>query len=78
MTTRHHFVCVETPESRTQVGMNTGGVLEVHGNVVFEANTAGDDGGAVSLPFVTGLLLPSVVFCNTSCENWFDLLRQLS
>ncbi len=29
--------------------MYTGGVLEVHDNVVFEANTAEDNGGAVSL-----------------------------
>ena len=53
MTTRHHFVCVETPEFRTQVGMYTDGELTVHANVVFEANTARDDGGAVSLPFDT-------------------------
>ena len=38
--------------------MYTGGVLEVHDNVVFEANTAGTgDGGAVSLPFSIGCLL---------------------
>ena len=29
--------------------MDTGGELEVHDNVVFMANTAGGDGGAVSL-----------------------------
>ena len=78
MTTLHPFVCVETPESRTQVGMYTGGVLEVHDNVVFEANTAGDDGGAVSLLFDTVEPVSAVVFCDTSCENWFDLLRQLA
>ena len=43
-------VCVETPESFTQVAMNTGGELAVHDNVVFEANAAGEDGGAVSSP----------------------------
>ena len=58
--------------------MYSDGVLEVHDNVVFEANTAVDDGGAVSLPFDTVLLLPSVVFYDTSRENWFDLLRQLT
>ena len=44
------MVCVETPESRTQVHMNTEGVLEVHDNVVFKANSAwANNGGAVSL-----------------------------
>ena len=58
--------------------MYSDGVLEVHDNVVFEANTAGDDGGAVSLLFDTVSLLPAVVFCDWFCENWFDLLRQLT
>ena len=40
--------------------MSTGGVLWVHDNVVFEANTAGSDGGAVSLPFDIGSHLPVV------------------
>ena len=71
-------MCVETPESRTQVSMYKEGVLKVHGNVVFEANTAGVDGGAVSLPFDTVLLLSAVVFCDKCCENWFDPLRQLT
>jgi len=53
---RHCVVCVETPESLTQVYMSNEGVLEVHGNVVFEAKTAGDDGGAMSLQLVTVLL----------------------
>ena len=30
--------------------------MTVHDNVVFEANTAGDEGGAVSLPFHTVFL----------------------
>ena len=34
----------------TQVGMDFRGVLEVRDNVMFMANTAGADGGAVSLP----------------------------
>ena len=55
--------------------MYSDGVLEVHGNVVFEANTAGDDGGAVSLPFVTMLLLPIAVFCDRVCEGWFDFVQ---
>ena len=33
--------------------MHTGAVLEVHDNVMFEANTAESNGGAVSLPFDT-------------------------
>ena len=53
--------------------MYTGGVLEVHDNVVFEANTAGDNGGAVSPPFDTVALLPAVVLCDWFCEGWFDL-----
>jgi len=57
--------------------MHSGGALEVHDNVMFEVNTA-DDGGAVSLPFDTGLLLPSVVFCDRFCEGWFDSMRQLT
>ena len=34
--------------------MYTDGVLEVHDNVTFEANTAVQDGGAVSLPIEIG------------------------
>jgi len=30
------------------------GVIEVHDNVVLQANTAGHSGGAVSLPFESG------------------------
>ena len=41
----------ETPDSRTQIMMSGGGVLEVHNNVVLQANTAGSTGGAVSFPF---------------------------
>jgi predicted outer membrane repeat protein len=44
--------------------MHTGGVLEVHGNVTFEANSAGLHGGVVSLLFFTVLLLPVVEFCD--------------
>ena len=44
-------VCVKTPKSRTQVCMFGGGVGEVHTHVVFQANTAAESGGAVSLPF---------------------------
>ena len=38
--------------------MYVGGVLEVHDNVVLQANTAGWYGGAVSLPFEIGSHLP--------------------
>ena len=41
-------VCVDTPESHTQVVMASGGELAVHDNVVFQSNTAGEHGGAVS------------------------------
>jgi len=55
--------------------MSTDGVLEVHDNVVFDANAAETYGGAVSLPYETVLLLlPVVVLCNRSGEGWFDLL----
>ena len=54
---------------RPQVRLYSDGVLEVHGNVVFEANTAGDEGGAVSLPFVTILLLPVAVCRDRFCEG---------
>ena len=53
--------------------MHTGGVLEVHDNVVFEANTAGSDGGAVSLPFDAVTLLSGAVVCDWLCQGWFDL-----
>ena len=42
------------------------GVLEVHDNVVFEANTA-EYGGAVSLPLNIGFQLDGVVECETFC-----------
>jgi len=70
LSTRHFVVCVETPESRTQVYMSTGGVLEVHVNVVFEANTAATSGGAVSLPFNIGSHGHGVVFCDGFCKSW--------
>ena len=53
LATHNCVVCVETPDSRTQVFMRSSGELAVHDNVVFEANTAGVDGGAVSLPLDT-------------------------
>ena len=74
MATRHFVVGVETPESRTQVDMNTEGVLEVHGNVVFKANSAVVLGGAVSLPFNSGSH-PSVVLFPNICEGWFDSMQ---
>ena len=56
--------------------MSTGGVLEVHDDVVFEANTAGDDGGAVSPPFKRGSHTSVVVVCDTFCKSWFYQLRE--
>ena len=50
-----------------------GGVLEVHGNVVFEANTAAVSGGAVSLPFDISSHAPAVVFHHTFCKSWYDM-----
>ena len=51
---------IETPESRNQIYVGYDGVLEVHDNVVLQANTAGLDGGAVILPFDLGSHLPGV------------------
>ena len=64
MATRHCVVCVETPDSRTQVFMSSDGVLKVHANVTLEANTAGSEGGAVSLPFATFSFFLAVVVCD--------------
>jgi hypothetical protein len=58
LATHQCVVCVETPESRTQVFMSGDGELAVHDNVVFEANTAAEDGGAVSRPLEIGFTLP--------------------
>ena len=49
--------------------MHPGGELKVHDNVVFEANTAGDDGGAVSHLIEIGFLLVVVVFCDRACKG---------
>ena len=57
-----HLVCVETPESRTQVYVQNDGVLEVHGDVVFGADDAVWFDGAVSLPLEIGLHLSVVTF----------------
>ena len=58
-----HRVCVETPESRTQVHFLTDGVLEVYGDVVFGADDAVWFDGAVSLPPEIGFHLSVVIFC---------------
>ena len=58
--------------------MSTEGVLEVHGNVTLKANTAGDDGGAVSLPLEIGFHLTILIFCDILCESRFDSLRRLT
>jgi hypothetical protein len=54
------------------------GVLEVHDNVVFEANTATDDGGAVSLPLSCGSHISCLVSCDGFREGWFDLLGEFT
>ena len=58
----HSVVCVETPDSHPQIFMYQYGDLEVHDNVVFEANTAVDYGGAVSLQ-INSSFRPSGVGC---------------
>ena len=42
------------------------GVMGVYDNVVFEANAAGSNGGAVSIPFEIGSHLPDVALGDTS------------
>jgi len=59
---------------RTQVRMYTGGELTVHDNVVFEANTAEDDGGAVSLPFDT-VFYSFLLWCFVIGFARFGLIR---
>jgi len=58
--------------------MSSKGVLEVHDNVVFEANSAAYSGGAVSLPLEIGVHLTIALFCDRFCEGRFDSLRQLT
>ena len=77
MATQHCVICVETPESRTQVQMRTGGVLKVYDNVTFEANSA-RSGGAVSPPPDIGLHLNIVLFCDRFFYCGFDARRQLT
>ena len=48
--------------------MSTNGLLEVHDNVVFRANTAEEDGGAVRPPLEIGFQLARAVFCDMCCE----------
>jgi len=47
--------------------MQEDGVLKVHEDVVFQANNAGSNGGAVSLTFTVGLQFPGAVFCDRFC-----------
>jgi len=56
---------VETSESPTQVLVASDGVLAVHDNVVFKANTAASLGGAVILTLEIGFDLPGLVLCGT-------------
>jgi len=53
--------------------MFSGGVLEVHDNVTFEANAA-ELGGAVSLPFEIDFHFPGVVWC-FPFRDWFPRCR---
>jgi predicted outer membrane repeat protein len=76
MATRHCLDFAEMPDSRMQVYLSTGGELDVHDNVTFEANTARDDGGAVRFPFVTFSPLPAVVFCDWSVRQSTTLCRK--
>ena len=52
--------------------------MKVHDNVVFEANTAGSDGGAVHLPFEIGHISPVKIMCDAFDEGRSDSVRQLS
>jgi hypothetical protein len=62
------------PESRDQV-ISVGGDMKVHSNVVFMANTAVFQGGAVSPPLEAGGSLPSCGSVRYVCEGHFDLRR---
>ena len=48
----------------------------MHDNVVFEANTAGANGGAVSLLLENGFHLAIVVFSDRCCEARVDLIHR--
>jgi len=76
--THNCVVCVETPESRTQVIMMDGGELAVYNNVTFEANAAGEHGGAVSLRFGSIADPSGVAWFNRFCDDWFDFLWRLT
>jgi len=60
------------------------GVLEVHDNVIFEANAGGNPdewlgwAGAVRLPSEIGSHLTGVVFCDKDCQGRLDSLRHLT
>ena len=66
------------PESRTLIYTSSDGMMEVHDNETFEANTAGYGGGAMSLPFESGSHLPAVVVCDRVCQGRLVSLRQLT
>ena len=57
--------------------MGTDGVMGVHDNVLFEANTAGNVGGAVSLSFEIGYHVAFGVVWVTFGKGMFDLVRRL-
>ena len=53
------------------------GVMEVHDNVVLQANAAGRSGGAVRIPFEIDSHLPVQVLRDTLDQGTVDSLRQL-
>ena len=53
--------------------MNEDGSVEVHDNVVFKANTAEENGGAVSLPIDLHFVLPN--WCFAMGYARLDLIR---
>jgi len=75
LSSNHVATLCDDNHPRTQVSMYTGGVLEMHDNVVFKANTAGTgEGGAVSLPFNIGFHIHVASFWDRFCEGGFDSL----
>jgi len=69
-------ICAETRKSRPQVSKILGS-LELYGNVAFEANTAGEFGGAVSFPpFDIGVHLPIASSQGAFLRGLFGSLRQ--
>ena len=66
------------PESCTLIYTSSDGMMEVHDNATFEANTAAYGGGAMSLQFENCSHLPAVVVCDSVCQVRLVSLRQLT